>query len=214
MNRWNCVGLIGALTLSAWSLGLQAQTVYRIVGADGRVTFSDKPPTSEAQGKVSTANVGAGAGPSTAGLPFELRQVMGKYPVTLYTSANCAPCNAGRALLSGRGVPFSERTISTQEDAAALQRLSGDASVPFVTIGGQRIKGFSDAEWTQYLDAAGYPKVSQLPSAYRSPAPSPLVSTQKPAVPSAEPSPAPEAPRPAAPAPSGDNPSNPAGITF
>ena len=215
MNRNKCVVWIGALALLGWNLGLQAQTVYRIVGADGRVTFSDKPPASETQAKVSTANVAGASGPSSANLPFELRQVMGKYPVTIYTSTDCSPCNAGRSLPSGRGVPFSERTIGTQEDAAALQRLSGDASVPFMTIGAQRVKGFSDAEWTQYLDAAGYPKSSQLPSGYRNPAASALVTAQKPAVPAAEPKPAvPKAPTPELAVPAGPSPSNPAGITF
>ena len=37
----------------------QAQTVYRIVGADGKVTFSDKPPASSDQGKVVGTGVGA-----------------------------------------------------------------------------------------------------------------------------------------------------------
>jgi len=72
----------------------QAQTVYRLVGPDGRITFSDKP--SSGAPKVATVNMAAptiGAGGAT--LPFELRQVANKYPVTLYTSNNCAPCNTG-----------------------------------------------------------------------------------------------------------------------
>jgi hypothetical protein len=47
--------------------------------------------------------------------------------------------------------------------------------LPFLTIGGQQIKGYSDGEWAQYLDAAGYAKQSQLPSGYQRPAPTPLV---------------------------------------
>ncbi len=79
-----------ALFTSAMMLALisaaQAQTIYRIVGADGKVTFSDKPPLSAEQGKVATT--GAGAAATNGGnLPFELRQVVGKYPVTMYTSA-------------------------------------------------------------------------------------------------------------------------------
>jgi glutaredoxin len=98
-----------------------------------------------------------------------------KYPVVLYTGDNCAPCGAGRSLLTSRGVPFSEKTITTAADSEALQRLSGENSLPFLTIGSQQLKGFSDAEWTQFLDAAGYPKSSALPASYRAPAPSPLV---------------------------------------
>jgi hypothetical protein len=54
-----------------------------------------------------------------------------------------------------------------------LQRLSGDTSVPFATIGSQQLKGFSDVEWTQFLNAAGYPQTSVLPASYRPPPPRP-----------------------------------------
>lgn len=168
------------LTLALVAAGLlagvsQAQQVYRIVGADGKVTFSDRAPAvSGANVSETTANaVGAQA---NAGLPYALRQVAGKYPVTLYTGDNCGPCNSGRSLLTSRGIPFAERTVTTSEDSQALQRMSGETSLPFVTIGSQQLKGFSDAEWTQYLNAAGYPATSALPASYRAPAPAPLVS--------------------------------------
>ena len=156
---------------------LQAQQVYRIVGPDGKVTFSDRPPPASASGaKVSEGNAGTLAGAAvTATLPFELRQVALKYPVVLYSGENCVPCGAGRLLLTRRGVPFSEKTISTAADNEALQRLSGEASLPFLTIGGQQLKGFSDAEWTQFLSAAGYPKSSVLPASYRPATATPLV---------------------------------------
>ena len=154
----------------------QAQQVYRIVGPDGKVTFSDRPPAaSGASSSASTANAASAGGAASAGLPFELRQVAAKYPVTLYTSDNCAPCISARSLLTTRGVPFAEKTVSTADDSQALQRISGETSLPFMTIGTQQLKGFSDAEWTQYLNAAGYPPSSVLPSSYRFPAATPLV---------------------------------------
>lgn len=129
----------------------------------------------------------------------------------LYTGANCPPCDGGRSLLSSRGIPFSERTITTKEDHDQLRRMAGDTSLPYLTIGAQRLRGLSDVEWNQYLDAAGYPKSSVLPASYKNPEPAPLVALQKaPAVP--KPEPKPEAP-PAAPPPPATG-SNPAGITF
>ncbi|MCJ0763613.1 glutaredoxin family protein [Variovorax terrae] len=209
----------GALLMLAGA-SLQAQPVYRIVGPDGRVTYSDQPPPPSAAAKATSTTGGAPAGAAggNAALPFELRQVASRYPVTLYTGDNCGPCGAGRTLLSSRGVPFTERTVNTPDDTAALQRLSGDNSLPFVTIGGQQIKGFSDTEWAQFLDAAGYPQTSQLPAGYRNPPAAPLVAAQKqapkPAVTEAAADGArgTAAPRPAAPPPS--NAGNPAGIKF
>ena len=153
--------------LAAVATGALAQQVYRHVGPDGRVVYSDQPPAANAKPAATGAQAGAPAASSTAGLPFELRQVTQRYPVTLYTSAECAPCDTGRSMLTTRGIPFDERTVKTAQDGEALQRLSGQSSLPLLAIGTQQLKGFSDAEWTQYLDAAGYPKSSQLPAGYR-----------------------------------------------
>lgn len=216
MKHHSITLLLGSAALVLAASGVQAQTIYRIVGADGKVTFSDKPPVSAEQGKVATTGVGAAAANPSSGLPFELRQVVTKYPVVLYTSTACAPCDTGRTLLLTRGVPFSERTVATPEDRAYLQRLTGDNSLPYLTIGTQRIRGLSDQEWTQYLDAAGYPKTSVLPTTYRNAAPTPLVAIQTPAAPSGKTPEKPDAAaKEAAPyQPPPANPSNPAGIQF
>lgn len=195
-----------------------AQTIYRIVSPDGKVSFSDKPSATAA--KITAIDAGGKPiGEGSVALPFELRQVVNKYPVTLYTSNNCAPCNSGRSLLASRGIPFAEKTVTTPEDAQALQRISGESALPFLTIGAQQIKGYSDSEWTQFLDAAGYPKSSALPTAYRNHAATPLVMVQKPApdAPTEDSQAAPDAVAPANAQPSHpatNNASNPAGIQF
>lgn len=214
MKHHTIAFLLGGAALLGAAVGVQAQTVYRIVGPDGKVTFSDKPPLSAEQGKVAGTGVGARTDNTGAALPFELRQVVAKYPVVLYTSPKCAPCDSGRAFLSARGIPFNERTVSTNEDHDYLQRLTGDTSLPYLTIGSQRIRGMSDVEWTQYLDAAGYPKTSMLPAGYKKAEPTPLVVVQKPATDTAKPAEkAQPAPEPAY-QPPANNPANPAGITF
>jgi glutaredoxin len=205
------VALVTVFAVMLMLSGLaQAQTVYRLVGPDGRITFSDKP--SAAADKVTPINVGdKPMGSGGAALPFELRQVASKYPVTLYTSSNCAPCNAGRALLNNRGIPFAEKTITSSEDADSLRRISGENSLPFLTIGAQQIKGYSDSEWTPFLDAAGYPQTSTLPANYRNPVAAPLVAVQKP-VAAVKPEDTQTQPEPIRPLI--DTPANPAGIQF
>ncbi|MFS2036750.1 glutaredoxin family protein [Polaromonas sp. CT11-55] len=189
----------------------QAQQVYRIIGPDGKVTFSDQPPPAAAGAKVSAGTPGGG-GSAPTGLPFELRQVASKYPVTLYSGENCGPCAAARTMLTNRGVPFSERTVTSNEDIKALQRLSGDTSLPFATIGSQQLKGFSDVEWTQFLNAAGYPPTSVLPPSYRPPAATPLVAVTAPPAANNGAARTATAPAPAAPPPPAAD--NPAGIKF
>lgn len=204
--------------LSAALLGFastpMAQTVYRIVGPDGKVTFSDKAPVSAQKGKVSDIGVGASVVSSGSNsLPFELRQVVAKFPVTLYTTDPCQPCDGARAMLRTRGVPFAERTVTTPEDSNALRRITGDTSLPAVSIGGQRLKGFLESEWGQYLDAAGYPKASTLPEGFKNAIAAPLVPVQKPAIPATKAAEKAVAPAPV-PTPPTANPNNPAGIQF
>ncbi|KQP17690.1 glutaredoxin family protein [Pseudorhodoferax sp. Leaf267] len=189
-----------------------AQTVYRSVGPDGRVTFSDRPPPPTAAGQATARPSPQGsASASGPALPYALQQVVNRFPVTLYTGADCTPCDSARQLLLARGVPFTERTVNSNDDIEALRRLSGDTSLPFGSIGGQQLKGFSDLEWSQFLDAAGYPSTSQLPAQYRPAAPTPLVAVRTPMAPAS--ATAPPAPAKAAPAPP-PAPPNPAGITF
>ncbi len=171
--RWAPV-LVGLSLAVALAASAQAQPIYRIVGPDGKVTFSDKPPP-DAKPAVGTAT---GASTGSAGnkpaLPYELQQLASKYPVTLYSASGCGPCDAGRVLLTQRGVPFTEKTVNTNEDQAAFSRISKENALPLLMIGGQAVKGYSDGEWTSYLDAAGYPKQSLLPASYRPAAPEPL----------------------------------------
>lgn len=192
-----------------------AQPVYRIVGPDGKVTFSDRAPSNDSAGTPTKAAVGAGgSGTAGAGLPFALQQVASRFPVTLYTGSDCIPCDAARQLLVQRGVPFAERTVSSNADITALERLSGQAALPFGTIGSQQLQGFSSSEWAQFLDAAGYPKQSALPPSYRRPAATPLAAV-KPVEPARAPEPStPAAPEDLAPANRAPAPSNPAGIRF
>lgn len=214
LNRPIAACLVALATV--WSLAANAQ-VYRIVGPDGRVTFSDKPPPADA--KASTAPAvpiaGGGAAASSAALPFELRNTVNRYPVTLYSRQGCAPCDQSREFLAARGIPFTEKTVTTNDDVEALQRIGNTDSLPFATIGSQQLKGFSEAEWGQYLDAAGYPKTSQLPASYRRPPATPLVAVQS--VPQAggtqQQSPQ-QQQRADRPAPTVRNPTNPAGIQF
>lgn len=189
----------------AWPLAGLAQ--YKVVGPDGKVTYTDRPPA-QGSGKASPIAAAAGdAGSANAGLPFELRQVASRYPVTLYTSAGCDACDVGRQYLRQRGIPFTEK-VAGGNDGEALVRATGARAIPALTIGSQVIQGYSADNWASYLDAAGYPKQSRLPGNYSPPPPSPLVAARPADAPAPAPTPAPPPAEPAAPPPA------PGGIRF
>ena len=199
-RAWN--GLPAALLAACLAACLHgpAWAQYKVVGPDGSVTYTDRAPT-EAGVKVqpmrrdgslpaptaaaattpaaaaaaSTTVAGNAAAAAQAALPFQLRGVVARFPVTLYSTADCAPCAAARSLLLQRGVPFTERSVASDDDIAALQRLTGGRSLPALTIGAQALRGLQEGEWQSLLDLAGYPRDSRLPRGW-SPAPArPLV---------------------------------------
>jgi glutaredoxin len=146
---------------------------YQVVGADGKVTYTDRPPV-VAGDRISTFKANRTPAASEAALPAELRQAVQRYPVTLYVTANCPPCDSARQLLRQRGIPHAEKNVVTGEDGEALLRLTGGRDAPAVTIGAQVVRGLSSETWTSYLDAAGYPKESKLPASYQFPEATPL----------------------------------------
>jgi glutaredoxin len=184
--------------------------VYKSVDKNGRVTYSETPPLPGSGDKLT------GDSAASASLPYALQQVVSRYPVTLYTAADCGPCINARLMLTQRGVPFTERTVSNNEDIAAYKKLNSDNNFPLATIAAQQLKGYEEGEWTKYLDAAGYPKSSTLPRNYRNAEAVSL--TPKKALQMTEkevaekPAPA-RVVRPAAAAPQEPN-NNPAGIKF
>ena len=162
-----------ALALLLTSAPAQAQ--YKVVAPDGRVTYTDRPQVIEPGSQVLPVRRDLIAPSSGPQLPSELRALAARFPVTLYTSGECQPCEQAHRMLQQRGVPYSERTVSSEEDIAALQRLSGARMVPAMTVGSQALRGLQETDWLAMLDLAGYPKESRLPRGWAPTAATPLV---------------------------------------
>lgn len=144
---------------------------YKVTGPDGRVTYTDRP----AQDARSVQALGdaAKSAPATSawltGLPFALRQVAQRFPVMLYTTAGCSPCDQARQSLQQRGVPFQEFKVEPGA-GPELQRREGTRTLPVARVGQQQLVGFEVGEWQQTLNVAGYPATSALPAGWQPPA--------------------------------------------
>jgi glutaredoxin len=146
---------------------LPCQAQYKVVGPDGKVTYTDRTPTA-GDGKVTALGARPAAPGGDTALPVELRQAAARYPVTLYVTVGaCEPCQSARQLLRQRGIPFTEKQVQSAEDSDALERLSGGRDVPTLSIGTQTLRGLAPEVWSSYLDAAGYPRESRLPASYQ-----------------------------------------------
>lgn len=134
----------------------QAQKVYRWVDKDGNVTYRDRPP-SEAGQQVEERKIrmprDAAGGAASGDDPAT------KAPVVLYTVPQCSSCDAARAHLEKRGIPFSEKNVDANRTAQdELRKRSGGLSVPTITVGDKVMKGYIDTLLDGELDAAGYAK--------------------------------------------------------
>jgi glutaredoxin len=166
-----------ALGLLLACSGAWVSAQYKVVQPDGSVTYTDRAPSS-GDARVTSlgrSNVPAVPAPADAALPPELRQAVKTYPVTLFTTPECTPCDKGRQLLQQRGIPYSERRVVTAQDVAALERTVGSRDVPSLMIGPQPLRAFAEAEWQSYLDVAGYPRESKLPRDWPAVQPVPMV---------------------------------------
>ena len=174
--------LLGAafigLTLSSASF---AQ--YKYVAADGSVTYSDRPAPPDAKAVSGIRSSGALATPPNEELPFAVKQTATKYPIIIYTTAECAPCAAIKQHLGKRGVPFSEKTLRSATDMNAFKSLGfTEQSLPAISVGSQKQNGFEATALDSLLDIAGYPKSAKLPANYAAKSetltPEPIAKTQ------------------------------------
>ena len=195
--------LLSTFTAALLLAAPSAHALFKVVGPDGRVTYTDRPPL-VSEGRVMPVNRDA-ARASDPALPLALRQVATRFPVTLYTASNCGEaCALGRSLLSKRGVPFTERTAETDEEREAWAKLVGGLEAPVLKVGEQQLRGYTPVAWDETLDVAGYPRQSTLPVSYQPPPAIPLLERRLAAPPPRTPPKAPTAPI----AEPGSNPSN------
>ncbi|HCN88055.1 MAG TPA: glutaredoxin family protein [Oxalobacteraceae bacterium] len=142
--------------------------LYKWVGPDGKVNYTDTPPPPSASGVEQKSMSGGGS--DDGDLPYELSQAVKGNPVTLFTTANCPACDEGRRMLNQRGIPFKEKTVTGNEDIAQLKQAGGTSQLPFLTVGRAKQTGFQAESWGAALTAAAYPETSKLPKTYHGPA--------------------------------------------
>ncbi len=171
-----------ALLLCAGSASAQ---MYKWVDANGKTHFTDTPPPASAKPAAVTGS-SAGNTATLVNLPYALAVPARNHPVTLYTASACAGCDAGRNYLRGRGIPFAEKTVTTEADIANLKAAGGDGSLPYIAVGSAKMAGFEAAAWDNMLKVANYPATKVLPASYKYPA---AVAAAPAAAKSAEPDP-------------------------
>ena len=159
-----CARALCALAVAAASAS-PAWAVYRVVGPDGHVTFTDVPPA----GAAATLVPGLGTEPvqGANALPRHLRELQRQAPVVIYTGPQCNACDDGLRMLRERGIPYTQKSISSAQDVESFKAIDPSLQVPLLSVAGVQLPpGFNSASWGQALDAAGWPHRSELPPGY------------------------------------------------
>jgi glutaredoxin len=132
--------------------------LYRSIDSSGKVHYSDRPLA----GAEDVTQVKADKAPTPDdSLPYETQRARQNFPVTLYVASECGRgCQQARELLNKRGVPFTEKSLLTQEDIETFRKASGDGAVPKLMVGKTWINGFAAEQLHKELDIAGYPKTA------------------------------------------------------
>ena len=182
--------------------GAAAAQLYRWTDEQGRVHITDTPPPSSAT-RVQKKKPGAPSAVESQ-MPYELAPAVKDFPVILYTSPNCKEgCDAARAALNKRAVPFKEVQVWDEQTNEELKRVSGGNDVPTLVVGRSVHRGFEQGAYDALLDSARYPKAGLLRPRAQAPPAVPegyVPQAERTAPPVAEPvKPEPEAPAPTGP---------------
>ena len=152
--------LLCALAASAGGL---AQTVYKSVGPDGKITYSDKAPAtgSRLEKTLSFENLPSSELPASASSYVEqLRrmhardaaQAVAQAPkgVVLYGAAWCGYCKKAKAWLAGKGVAYRDVDVDTPDGMAAFAQVGG-RGIPVLVANGRSVRGFTAAAYEALL---------------------------------------------------------------
>ncbi len=125
----------GILVATACAANAQ---LYRWTDSSGRVHFTDTPPPPNAKNvqkrSGGPAPSSSAAPASKANEPYVVQLARKKAPVTLYTTPDCQACGSARKLLSERGVPFREVSVTDEARAAELKNAVGGGMVPAIIV--------------------------------------------------------------------------------
>jgi glutaredoxin len=133
-----------------------------LVGAVATSSARTLPPPAPPVLRLTDADVGHVADGDPGGAA-----TAGEVPiVTLYSTSWCGWCRRSRDLMTALGIPFVEKDVEHDSQAAAEKyRLAGPrAGVPVLVRGDQVVQGFSEATLRSWAPRAAPPRAASTPS--------------------------------------------------
>lgn len=128
------------LILLAFALTSPASAgVYKWTDAQGRVQYTDTPPTTAKSTPLKLQSFTGVA---------QVSQISGADSgVTIYTTAWCGVCKRAKAFFAQHAIPFREWDVEKTDYGATKFQQLGGSGVPLITVGAQKMAGFDEASF-------------------------------------------------------------------
>ena len=145
MNKWPILFLL----FFAFSAQQVQAEIYKVTGADGKVSYADKPAQS-ANAKIEKLKIQTYSGvPSVSSYTGSVKKV------TILSAQWCGVCQQAKAYMNSRKIAFEEWDIDQSEYARSKMRELGAKGVPVILVGKQKMVGFSPEGLDDMLKKAG-----------------------------------------------------------
>lgn len=123
--------------------------VYKTIGADGRISYTDKPPDTFSADKTEKLKL-----QTYAGDPVVSSSNSAVKRVVIISAEWCGVCTRAKAYMRSHKIDFEEWDIDKSNFARAKMKEHGAKGVPLILVGKQKMVGFSEATLEEMLKKA------------------------------------------------------------
>ena len=132
-----------------------ADTVYKVVGPDGEITYSDKPPPNNARtNTLEFRNLPSSPLPAhvlrfreqlekSAASRITAARATRDSDAVLFTASWCGHCKRAKTHLAAAQISYVEYDIENVDGMRAFIAAGGSGGVPLLVAGERRIQGYS-----------------------------------------------------------------------
>ncbi|MBI4986988.1 MAG: glutaredoxin family protein [Rhodocyclales bacterium] len=153
---------VALLLLAAPALG----DMYKIVGADGKVSYADAPPADQKSAKVAAFKVKSYAGAAVVGslkaqpdwaaiLRRPIDVAVPRAGIVMFSTETCGFCKKAKRYMDAKGLSYSEIDVDKDARGHEEYRRLGGNGVPFFVVAGKTMTGFSESAFEKLLKGSG-----------------------------------------------------------